>query len=163
MLQFLTAATAALTLAAPVTTGHSGWEPAPTPPFDRAAGVVCDVAIHAEPTIDETVRKTLTSYPDGTVKSEAYTGRLVIRVTNTGTGTYYDADVSGSAVVTHAPDGAQTWYAVGPVLLGVPAGRGNLPRGLYVVDGVYRLQISPTGYKTVTLLHGSELNVCDRL
>jgi hypothetical protein len=144
-------------------TAAPGWVPAPTAPFDQAAGVTCDFAVHAEPTVDEVVTKVLQRYPDGSIHRDAYQGPLIIRVTNTETGGSYDADVSGSAIVDHAPDGAQTWYAVGPVLLGVHEGLGNLPRGLWVVDGIYRLEISAAGYKKVTMIHGTVDNVCDHL
>jgi hypothetical protein len=144
-------------------TAAPGWVPAPTAPFDQAAGVTCDFAVHAEPTVDEVVTKVLQRYPDGSIHRDAYQGPLIIRVTNTETGGSYDADVSGSAIVDHAPDGAQTWYAVGPVLLGVHEGLGNLPRGLWVVGGVYRLEISASGYKKVTLIHGTVDTVCDHI
>jgi hypothetical protein len=139
----------------------SGWTPAPTPPLDQAAGVTCDFPIHAQPVVDHVVTKVLASYPDGSIKRDAFKGALIVRVTNTLTGAYYDADASGSAVVDHATDGAQTWYVAGPVLAGFHDGRGNRPRGLYVIDGVYRLEISSTGYTTLTL--GRLDDVCDRI
>lgn len=144
-------------------TPSNGWTPAPTPPFDQAAGVTCDFPIHGRAIVDHVVTKVLTSYPDGSIKRDAYQGALVIRVTNTLTGAYYDADASGSAVVDHAPDGAQTWYVVGPVLAGFRTGKGNLPRGMYVLDGLYRLQISSAGYVTLTLARGHTDNICDRI
>ncbi|SNY68735.1 hypothetical protein [Paractinoplanes atraurantiacus] len=113
--------------------------------------------------MDEVVTKVLRRYPDGTVQWDAYKGALVVRVTNSENGRSYDADVSGSAVVEHAVDGDETWNVVGPVLLGVRDGGGNIPRGLWVIDGVYRLAISADGYRTVTMVHGRRYNVCDRL
>ena len=52
---------------------------------------------------------------------------------------------------------------VGPVLLGFREGGGNLPRGLWVVDGVFTVEFSPTFVKTVTMIHGTEHNVCTDL
>lgn len=141
----------------------TGWTPAPTPPFAQEAGVNCDFPLHAEPVVDDVVTKVLQRFPDGSVRRDAYQGDLVIRVTNDETGSSYDADVSGSAVVEHAPDGAQTWYVVGPVLLRVREDQGNVPRGLWIVDGVYRLAISATGTRTLTMVRGSLIDVCDRL
>jgi hypothetical protein len=140
-----------------------GWTPAPTPPFDRAAGVLCDFPIHAEPVVDHVVTKVLESYPDGTIKRDAFKGALIVRVTNTLNGHYYDADASGSAVVDHATDGKQTWYVAGPVLAGFRDGAGNLPRGLYVIDGLYRLVITADGHLTLTIARGQTDNVCDRI
>jgi hypothetical protein len=157
----LPTALTAVTLAA-VLTG-TGWTPAPSAPFAQAAGVTCDFAITADPVEDEVVTKVLQRYPDGTIHRDAFKGALVVRVTNTATGDSYDADASGSAVVDHATDGTQTWYVLGPVLLSVRDGQGNLPRGLWIVDGVYQLVISATGYRTVTMIHGHLDNVCDHL
>ncbi|WIN00376.1 hypothetical protein ACTOB_004077 [Actinoplanes oblitus] len=153
----------AVTSAALLTGAGSGWEPAPTPPFRQEAGVNCDFPLSAEPVVDEVVTRVLQRYPDGSIRRDAYRGDLVVRVTNTETGAAYDADVSGSAVVDHGADGSQTWYVAGPVLLRVREGQGNIPRGLWIVDGVYRLRISPTGYRTLTMVTGTLDNVCDHL
>ncbi|MYS91309.1 MULTISPECIES: hypothetical protein [Streptomyces] len=140
-----------------------GWEPAPSAPWDVGAGVRCDFPVHGQPVVDEVVRRVLSAYPDGSVRRVAYRGDLVVRVTNTETGASYDADASGSAVVEHRPDGSQLWTVLGPVLVGVGQDQGSLPRGLYLVDGVYTLDISPTGYKSVRLLHGTTDDLCARI
>jgi hypothetical protein len=49
------------------------------------------------------------------------------------------------------------------VLVGVGQDQGSLPRGLYLVDGVYTMEISPTGYKSVRLLHGTTDDLCGRI
>ncbi|MCX4965526.1 hypothetical protein OHA98_11900 [Streptomyces sp. NBC_00654] len=154
--------------ATPAGTGTStgtgtGWEPAPSAPWDVSAGVRCDFPVHGEPVVDEVVRRVLDTYPDGSVKRVAYKGDLVVRVTNTGSGAFYDADVSGTAVVDHRTDGSQFWSVLGPVLVGVGEGGGNLPRGLYIVDGMYTLDISSTGYKTVNMAHGTQADICSRI
>jgi hypothetical protein len=141
----------------------AGWVPAPSPPFDQAAGVTCDFPVHGQPVVDEVVTKVLQRYPDGSIHRDAFKGDLIVRVTNTSSGTAYDADASGNAVVDHHQDGSQTWYVAGPVLTGFREGLGNVPRGLYILDGVYRLDIAADGYKTLTMVHGTEDNICDRL
>ncbi|MET7368196.1 hypothetical protein ABZS61_20515 [Streptomyces sp. NPDC005566] len=138
-----------------------GWEPAPSAPWDVAAGLRCDFAIHGEPVVDGVVRRVLARHADGTPKRVAYKGDLVIRVTNKVSDVFYDADASGSAIVEYRTDGSQFWSVVGPVLVGV--GEGNLDRGMYVVDGVYTLAISASGHKTVTMAHGSTTDICERI
>ncbi|WP_087765304.1 hypothetical protein [Streptomyces sp. CS057] len=164
-----TACVAAMTLgtgpaaaAAPTTAPPrgSGWEPAPSAPWDVAAGERCAFAIHGEPIVDEVVRRELPPPAEGVTRS-AYKGDLVVRVTNKETGAHYDADVSGSAVVDVHASGAQFWRVAGPVLVGV--GDGNLARGMYVVDGVYTIGISPAGSKTVTGPLVTTDSVCDRI
>lgn len=162
------ALTAALLTAAPASastpaTVGTGWEPAPTAPFDQAAGVRCDAPIHSEPIVDEVVRKVLATHPDGSPSAVAYKGDLVIRVTNTATGAFYDADAGGSAIVDYRTDGSQRWHAVGPVLLGVGEHNGNLPRGQHLINGVYTLDISADGYRTLHMIHGSTDNVCTHI
>ncbi len=144
-------------------TPSNGWTPAPTPPFDQAAGVTCDFPIHGQAIVDHVVTKVLTKYPDGSIKRDAFQGALIVRLTDTLTGSYYDADASGSAVVDHDPSGAQTWYVVGPVLAGFRQGKGNLPRGMYILDGLYRLQISSAGFATFTAAGGHADNICGRI
>jgi hypothetical protein len=123
--------------------------------------------MHGDPIVDEVKKKVLATYPDGSPKREIYTGALVIRVTNTTTGASVDADASGTAVIDYQPGGSfgrlSSWHVVGPVLAGFRAGGGNLPRGLYILDGVYTLDFSETGFKTVDFRVGGEDNLCDDL
>ncbi|MFD7241202.1 hypothetical protein [Streptomyces massasporeus] len=140
-----------------------GWEPAPSAPWDVGAGVRCDFPVHGEPVVDEVEQRVLSTHPDGSVRRVAYRGDLVVRVTNTATGASHDADVSGSAVVEHRRDGSQFWAVRGPVLVGVGEGRGSLPRGLYVVDGVFTMDIGADGFKDVRLVHGTTDDLCARI
>ncbi|MBC9727737.1 hypothetical protein [Streptomyces sp. TRM68367] len=145
------------------TGARTGWEPAPSAPWDADAGLRCDFPVHGEPVVDEVVRRVLDTRPDGSPKRVAYKGDLVVRVTNTGTGASYDADASGSALVEYRTDGSQFWTVHGPVLVGVGPGLGSLPRGLYIVDGLYTMNIASDGYKTVNLLHGTTDDLCARI
>ncbi|MGW7442999.1 hypothetical protein [Kitasatospora sp. NPDC054795] len=145
-------------------TGRGGWEPWPSPVFDLPAGSRCDFPVHMEAVVDEVQRRVLEFAPDGTtVRRAAFRGALVLRLTNTTTGASYDADAGGRSVVDYRPDTSQTWHARGPILLGVGAGAGNLPRDLYTVDGVYTIDISATGYRTLTLEHGSAEPLCAKI
>lgn len=141
-----------------------GWEPAPSAPWDVPAGARCDFPVHGEPVVDEVVQRVLTSHPDGSPKQVAYKGDLVIRITNTDTGSTYDADASGSALVEYGTDGSQFWYVLGPVLVGFAEGGGNMPRSLYLIDGVYTLDISSDGYKSVDTRSGTTTtDLCARV
>ncbi|KAK1177369.1 hypothetical protein B7755_003865 [Streptomyces sp. NBS 14/10] len=141
----------------------SGWEPAPQAPFDTAAGARCDFPVHGEPIVDEVVQRVLDTYPDGAPKRVEYKGDLIVRVINTDTGAFWDADAGGRAVVDHRADGSELWSVVGPVLFGFAENGGTLARGLYIVDGVYTMDISPTRYKTLTMLHGTTDPLCARI
>ncbi|WP_432103575.1 hypothetical protein [Streptomyces sp. bgisy091] len=158
----------ALACAAPAASASSPlslerWEPAPSAPFDVAAGVRCDFPVHGEPVVDEVVQRVLSRHADGSPKVVAYKGDLILRVTNTATGAHWDADASGSARVTYATDGSQYWQVLGPVLVGVGEGRGNLLRGLYIIDGIYTMEISSDGYKTVNMLRGERTSICEQI
>ncbi|MER5352708.1 hypothetical protein ABT093_20540 [Kitasatospora sp. NPDC002551] len=170
-LRLATAAAAALTalaggLAAAPAAGaaaRGGWEPWPSPSFDLPAGSRCDFPVHLEPVVDRVERHVLSAEPDGTVRRVAYRGALVMRLTNTLTGAHHDADAGGRSLVDYRPDGSQTWRAHGPILLGFGTGAGTLPRDLYTVDGVYTIGISPTGYRTLTLTHGTADPLCAKI
>ncbi|MGA4541438.1 hypothetical protein ACPA54_15760 [Uniformispora flossi] len=139
----------------------SGWEPAPaTPPYDWAAGTRCDFPTHSQPLLDEVLQRVLDTYPDGKPKLVAYKGPLDIRVTNTANGKATDVDAGGSALVDYRPDGSQMWYAYGPVMTGWRDDGGNMPRGLYRLDGIYTLDITADGAKTLTLVHGTAEPLC---
>ncbi|MEV5973931.1 hypothetical protein [Streptomyces sp. NPDC051921] len=139
-----------------------GWEPAPSPAWSYPAGARCDFAVRGAPVVDEVVKRTVATYADGT-KVVEYKGDLVVRVVNSATGASYDADASGRALVEVRPDRSQRWYVAGPILAGFGEGGGNVARGLYTVDGIYTLDVSPTGYKTLTMLSGSTDALCDKI
>ena len=144
--------------------GDSEWVPVPVPPFERAAGVLCDFAVKGEPIVADLQKRTLQTNPDGTVRSELWVGPLIYRVTNESTGAQVNLDGSASGVVVYNADGSLKWYLHGPLGVAIPAGMGNLPRGLYQVDGAYyTLAISATGYRTLTIRHGTVDNICPRL
>jgi hypothetical protein len=148
---------------AATTARDDGWVPAPTPPFDFAAGVVCDFAVHGMALVDEVRTKVVATYPDGSKKRELATGALTIQLTNIGTGAATVVDAGGSAVFTYAPDGTRTWHVVGPVLTFFRQDLGNFPRGFYAVDGVYRIVFRPDGFKELTMVHGTVRPVCGDL
>jgi hypothetical protein len=101
--------------------------------------------------------------PDGSTSREAFVGALVLRVTNTATGRTVDVDASGSGLVDYFSDGSMIWYALGPVAAGFAAGSGNLPRGFYQINGLYRIVFTPSLFKTVTMVFGTIDDVCAHL
>jgi hypothetical protein len=151
-------ATAGPAAAAPGAKG--GWVPAPTPPFDIAAGAVCDFAIHGEAVVDRVVTKVVATYPDGSKKLELAKGALILRITDVENGTVRLEDGSGSGVFRYLPDGTFTLDVVGPLLIGFRSGASNVPRGLYALNGIYRIVFRPTGFRQLTMIHGTARNVC---
>ncbi|MGW4501908.1 hypothetical protein ACWENR_25255 [Micromonospora sp. NPDC004336] len=137
-----------------------GWVPAPQEAFELPAGARCDFAVRVEPVVDEVRKLVLETYPGGAPRRELYTGALVSRVNNLETGATSMADASGTSLVIHGTDGSMTWYVVGPVLLGFRENAGSLPRGLWLVDGVFRVDFTPTYDKTVTMVRGTAHDVC---
>jgi hypothetical protein len=139
----------------------ASWTPAPTPPFDIPAGDVCDFAIHGEPVVDQVKTNVVATYPDGSTKIELAKGALILRITNVDNGVARLEDGSGSGLFRFAPDGSFAVDIVGPLLIGFRQGLSNVPRGLYALNGVYRIAIQPsTGFKKLTMIHGTVRNVC---
>ncbi|MEU5564875.1 hypothetical protein [Micromonospora musae] len=142
-------------------TGHGGWVPAPQEGFEQPAGARCDFAVRVQPVVDEVRKLVLAEYPDGSPRRELYTGKLIDEVTNLDSGAVTRVDASGTSLVEYAPDGSMTWYVTGPVLLGFRENAGSLPRGIWIVDGVYVVEFDPTYvHKTITMVHGSTHDVC---
>ena len=144
--------------------GDSEWVSVPVPPFERAAGVVCDFAVKGVPIIADLKKRTLSTYPDGTVRSELWVGPLIYRVTNESTGAQTTLDGSSEGVIVYNADGSRKYYLSGPLGLAIAEGKGNLPRGLWQVDSPYfTLEISAAGYQTLTMRRGTKENICLRL
>lgn len=74
------------------------------------------------------------------------------------------ADASSSALIVYHDDGSQSWLLHGPLLLRFREGNGNLPRGLYNIDGsAWRLDISADGHLTVSGAYRIVKDVCATL
>ncbi|GLI00471.1 hypothetical protein Pa4123_57470 [Phytohabitans aurantiacus] len=144
-----------------------GWVPAPSSPWEVPAGARCDFPVRAEPVVDEVRTRVFERYPDGSTKREAYVGDLVLKVTNVASGASVEVDLSGSAMVKIAQGGTvvsdSVWAVVGPALFGFREGGGNRPRGIYVFDGLYTIAFDAASYKTVTMYHGTERELCAEL
>ena len=154
----------ALTLSAPARAAHpegQGWTRVPNPPFDLPAGLTCDFAVHGDPLVDRVYYKTLTTRSDGSPRTEAALGPLIYRFTNVSTGATVRGDASASALITHHDDGSLTYRLHGPLLLGVREGRGNLPRGLYIVDGAaWRVDVSADNFRSVSGAYRIAQDLC---
>lgn len=164
------AATDVGTAAGKPATARGEWTPVPSAPFDVPAGARCDFPVHGEPIVDEVRKMVLQTYRDGSPKREMYAGALIFRVTNTLTGQSIDVDISGTGVVRYTKPGGffggpnSTAEVYGPILLGIAEGLGNLPRGLYVPNGVYTLSIDEAGFRTVKWrIDGGAFDICGAL
>jgi hypothetical protein len=144
-------------------TSHGGWVPEPIPPFDATAGVLCDFPVHYDVLVNHVRTKVLETYPDGTPKRQLAAGALFLDVSNTDTGAGTVVDASGSAVIDYGMDGSMLWHVVGPVIARLGEGTSNLPRGLYTINGIYRIAFGPAGFKTITLTHGTVHDLCPDL
>ena len=133
------------------------------PPYDAPAGLLCDFPIHWDIVVNQVRTKVVATYPDGSAKRQLAVGALFLRVSNVDTGANMLVDASGSAVINYGTDGSMRWFVVGPVIARLAAGTSNEPRGLYTINGVYRIAFSPTNFKTITLIHGTIHNLCPDL
>jgi hypothetical protein len=143
--------------------GVGGWNGEAIGPFDGPAGLVCDFAVHWDVVENQVAVKTVQTYPDGSPKQQIADGALLLNVSNADTGKSEIADASGRATFDIGTDGSQVWHVVGPIIARLPAGRSNLPRGLYTIDGIYTVTFTPGQPINITLTNGSMHNLCDDL
>jgi hypothetical protein len=142
---------------------HGGWTPVSIPPFDAAAGVLCAFPVHYEAIVNQARTKVVATYPDGSPKRELGTGALFLRLSNTDSGASTVVDTSDSVVIDYRTDGSRVMHTIGPVIALVREGTSNLARGIYAINGVARVEVSPTGFKTITLIHADIHSVCPDL
>lgn len=140
-----------------------GWVPVTIPPFDAAAGVLCDFAVHYDVIVNHARTKVVATYPDGSPKRQLGTGALFLRLSNAETGASTVVDTSDSAVTHFRTDGSKVTTTVGPVIALVREGTSNLPRGIYSIKGIARVENSPTNFKTITLVHATIHSLCPDL
>lgn len=145
------------------TRSGNGWVPVTYGPYDAPAGLLCDYPVHWDVLVNHVRTKVVATYPDGSPRRQLAVGALFLRVSDVDTGANTVVNASGSAVINYGTDGSMLWHVVGPVIARIPDGGGNLPRGLYTISGVYTVAFSPTGYKTITLVHGSIHDLCPDL
>jgi hypothetical protein len=143
--------------------GIGGWNGEVIGPFDGPAGLVCDFAVHWDVVENQVAVKTVQTYPDGAPKQQIADGALLLNVSNADTGKSEIADASGRATFDIGTDGSQVWHVVGPIIARLPAGRSNLPRGLYTIEGIYTVTFLVGQPINITLINGSVHNLCDDL
>jgi hypothetical protein len=142
---------------------QDGWVPVVIPPFDAAAGVLCDFAVHYDAVVNHARTKVVATYPDGSPKRQLGVGALFLRLSNAETGASKVVDTSDSVVTDFGTDGSRVLHAVGPVIALVRDGTSNLPRGIYAINGIYRITVSPAGFKTFSLEHATTHPLCPDL
>src|SRR3954451_6997412 len=98
------------TVAVSPTTSHDGWVPEPIPPFDAAAGVLCDFPVHYDVLVNHVRTKVGATYPDGTPKRQLATAALLLHVINADTGAGTVVDAGGSAAIDYGTDGSMLWH-----------------------------------------------------
>ena len=138
-------------------------DPEQIPPFDAAAGVLCDFPVHYDVQVNHVRTKVTRTYPDGSPRRQLAVGALLLNVSNAATGASTVVDAGGSAVIDYGTDGSMLWHVKGPVIARLAEGTSNLPRGLYTIDGLYRIAFSPAGFKTITVRHGEIHDLCPDL
>ncbi len=142
-----------------------GWERVVAAPFTSPAGDLCPFELRSEPLFDQVYVRTTARFADGSPRRQEYAGPLVVRLTNTATGTSIVRDLSGRAVARYRPDGGYTFRIQGPAAVGFRAYRGdNLATGYYVLRGDHTVRFAAAdGPRTLIRDRGSEENVCRTL
>lgn len=81
------------------------WSPYRTAPFTLPAGTRCPFGLSGTPVRDEERIRTLATFPDGTPRVQEVDGPLVVRYTDTDTGTSVVRDLTGRALIIYGAGG----------------------------------------------------------
>jgi hypothetical protein len=144
--------------------GHGvEWEPYRTSGFTASAGQLCDFPLRSEPVLDEEMVATLSTFPDGAPRVQAFKGALHVRLTNLESGASTVEDLSGKALVHYFADGSYTMYLYGPVGVGFQPGDAYAT-GFYVLDGFHVVHTGPGRTdRRIVADAGTEHDVCEEL
>jgi len=96
---------------------------------------------------------------EGNLVSDSITGALIVRITNTATGTSVERNLAGQGVVTYNSDGSLTFSGNGHFLAGFHT-TDSPANQLLVFSGNTVVDISSTGRKTLVSSDGIAEDLC---
>ena len=142
----------------------SPWTPYRTDDFTAAAGRTCAFELHGEVLEDQERYRTTAWFPDGSPRVQEFTGRLVVRYTNTATGASAVRNLTGRSDFEYFADGGWTLTDVGGHFgAGLHPGDDPGP-GFFVVDGSgWAVHADADGHRTLTTGQGTVENLCETL
>lgn len=150
-----------LALAAPAASAGD-WQPYRTRPFVITDS--CPFPIRGDAVTDGEETRIDSTLPDGSPRVQEFRGPLIMRFTNTATGTSVVRDVSGYGRLHFFADGASTGYFDGGVSFHIPIGNPGYPAGFYVLHGRVRATIAADGTRDFgSLNHATIEDLCTTL
>jgi hypothetical protein len=130
------------------------WVRFPQVGFERGAGENCAFALRLEIVEDEVMSKVVQRFPSGSIERQLAAGKLITRVVNLSSGASTLVDAGGSAVFEYNEDGTfKSWFVVGPIIALPREGVSNLGRGVWGLDGIYKLEFRPGPFIQFTGIH----------
>lgn len=155
-----------LTSPASADQNSSPWISFHEPDATVPAGRACSFAVSEHVVQDHEYYQNVSTYPDGTPKSQNWKGLLVIEFTNVESGATVTRNINGRARIDYASDGAFSAITIstGHFVGTIPPGN-DMASGLYYVGGKgSTLSIGPDGTRTLVLgPNGSAENLCAAL
>jgi hypothetical protein len=146
------------TIASADTATRSKREFLPEQGFSYPPGEVCPFPVRVDIVRND---QYVTHHYDqqGNLVSDSITGALVVRVTNTATGTSVERNLAGKGIIEYNPDGSLTFDGTGHFLAGFHGA--DSPRNqLLVFSGHTIVDISATGRKTLVSNDGAAEDLC---
>lgn len=142
----------------------SPWTPYRTAPFTLAAGQRCSFGLSGTPIRDRERIRTLATFPDGTPRVQQVDGPLVVRYTNTDTGTSTVRDLTGRALVIYGADGGfREFLESGHFAVGLAPTDPGGP-GFFVLSGRgAALTVKPDGSRILAPGRAHVENICSAL
>jgi hypothetical protein len=106
------------------------WIPAEIGDVTHPAGELCEFEVYVDVLHERQFYRNVSTYDDGSPRTQLWKGPMTLRYINTDTGAYVDRDAGGRAIVEYGPDGRydsatiQTGYLVGGAREGSDPGKG---------------------------------------
>lgn len=141
------------------------WSDVSSPGFTVAAGERCPFTLSSTALSDKERIRTLSTYADGTPRTQKVVGELVVRYTNEDTGESVERNLTGNGIFTWRQDGSLARLSLqgGHFGAGLQPTDPEGPAFLIFTGAGHAVSFAPDGTRTVTYGSGPVENICTTL
>ncbi|MGH3383142.1 MAG: hypothetical protein ACRDO1_01050 [Nocardioidaceae bacterium] len=141
------------------------WSDVASSDFSVPAGARCPFALSSTVLSDDEQIRTLSTFEDGTPRTQKVVGQLIVRLTNEDTGASVERNLTGNGIFTWRADGTLQELALqgGHFAAGLQPTDPEGPAFLVFTGAGHAVSFAPDGTRTVTRGSGPVENICTTL